>query len=61
MKLQQRVAHLELGIAPEHSCVTIICEPGQTDEQATAVFEAIHGPIDDPRGDVLRVLINRFA
>lgn len=61
MKLQDRVAKLETAFEPEAPPVVVIDKLcGETDEDAISRHEAENGPIYDPRGSVLRVLIEHF-
>lgn len=54
MRLTQRVANLEMNMMPGGGVVVIYQQyPDQPDDEAIAAYEAEHGPINDPRGDVL--------
>lgn len=56
--LSQRVAALEARQHVGASWLTIIQRAGQTEEQATAAYEAEHGPIADASRS-LRIFIRK--
>ena len=61
MRLNQRVANLEKSLMPGGGVVVIHHQyPDQPNEEAAAAYEAEHGPIHNPRGDLIRVFIRMF-
>lgn len=56
--LSERVAALEARQRGGSSWLTIIQRAGQSEEQATAAYEATHGPIGEANR-VLRIVIRK--
>lgn len=64
MRLHDRMNKLEERVLAPTEMIVVMDQrenEGETIEDATARYEAEHGPIYDPHGDVIRVVIQRFG
>lgn len=64
MKLSDRVAKLEDRVAPAGDRVITMSlreDLGETEADALTRHEAEFGPINDPRGNAIKVFIRRFC
>ena len=62
MRLADRISELERRSGPRGGVVVIHQQyPDQPNDEATAAYEAEHGPIHDPRGTLIRVFLRKFG
>lgn len=64
MRLSERMSKLEDRIIPAGNKIAVLRMnegQGETEEEAISRYEVENGPIYDPRGDVIRVVIRRFG